>query len=92
MEGEGWSDKLEPLVNLKGGFSRARLAQLPTFPNVEERLFPGTQKCQSFDGSVEYLHNLAVLGELELIVRPEWAGLSDSINPNLGLIMYAIEF
>lgn len=51
-----------------------------------------TEKCQSFDGSIEYLHNLAVLDELELIVRPESAGLSDSINPNLSLIMYAIEF
>ena len=54
--------------------------------------FPDTEGCQPFDGSIEYLHNLAVFNELDLIVRPESAGLSDATNPNLSLIMHAIEF
>ena len=54
--------------------------------------FPDPEGCQSFDGSFEYLHNLAVLDALDLIVRPESAGQSDSTNSNLSLVMYAIEF
>lgn len=65
----------------KGGFLESQTGSVPhPLSNVGEGLIPGHRGCQSFDGSIEYLHNLAVLDALDLIVRPESAGQSDSTN------------
>ena len=92
VEERGGVTDLDPQSPQRGLFL-SQTGSVTYLPKCGRKVcFPDTEGCQPFDGSIEYLHNLAVLDELDLIVRPESSGLSDATNPNLSLIMYAIEF